>query len=92
MIPGDPMHPAERGERIATLWRLAGTDAVLSCLVYRLSNGFQLCVELPTVTIVRERFVLEPRVLARAEVLRRSLKRRGWRDAPDGPDGNLPLS
>jgi hypothetical protein len=80
------MRPAESGELIATLWRLTGDNATIACLVYRMSDGFELAVESPAATIVRERFMLEPRALSRAEALRQSLRRRGWRDAP-APSG-----
>jgi hypothetical protein len=80
------MRPAERGERIATLWRLTGDGATIACLVYRMSDGFELSVESAAATIVREPFMLEPRALSRAEALRQSLRRRGWQEAPASSD------
>jgi hypothetical protein len=69
--------------RIATLWELAWDDDRLTCAVYRRGGQLQLRVESETATIVSERFDLQPRMLARSQALRNSLKRRGWHDFHD---------
>lgn len=66
---------------VATLWQLACDDDRLSCTVYRDQDGLQLRVESPTTIILSESFELQPRLLARTQALRASLKRRGWRDS-----------
>ena len=66
--------------RIATLWELAWNDDRLTCAVYRRDGQLQLRVESETATIVSEPFDLQPRMLARSQALRNSLKRRGWHD------------
>ena len=66
---------------IATLWQLAWNEERLSCTVYRHNDGFQLRVESPTAVIVNEPCELQPRMFARTQALRASLKRRGWRDS-----------
>jgi len=65
---------------VATLWRLALKDDRLSCLVFRHRDGFELRLESSTAVILTERFDLEPRMLARTNALRASLRRRGWRE------------
>ena len=65
---------------IATLWELTWKDDRVTCAVYRLERGLQLRLESPTATILSEPFDLQPRMLARSQALRNSLKRRGWRD------------
>jgi hypothetical protein len=47
-------------------------------VVYRTARGFELAVESPSAVVVKERFALQPRALARAYALKESLKRRGW--------------
>ncbi len=66
---------------VATLWQLAWDDDRLSCTVYRNTDGLHLRVESPTAILLSEPFELQPRVLARMQALRESLKRRGWRDS-----------
>ena len=66
---------------VATLWRLAWNDDRLSCAVYRAGGGLEMRLETGTHTILTEPFELRPRVLARMQALRRSLKRRGWEDS-----------
>lgn len=74
--------PDTGGERpIATLWQLAWNEERLSCTVYRHNDGFQLRVESATAVIVNEPCELRPRMFARTQALRASLKRRGWRDS-----------
>jgi hypothetical protein len=63
---------------LAVLWRLRLNDNRIACRVYRNGATLQLCVESPSAVIVRERFELEPRALARARMLRANLERRGW--------------
>ncbi|MBI2189651.1 MAG: hypothetical protein HYU37_21410 [Acidobacteria bacterium] len=68
---------------VATLWRLALNDACLSCTVYRHDDSFELRLESSTAVILTEHFDLQPRMLARTEALRASLRRRGWREMSD---------
>jgi hypothetical protein len=67
---------------VATLWQLAWNDDRLFCTVYRHSDGLQLRVESASTVIVSEPFELQPRMFARTQALRDSLRRRGWRDVP----------
>jgi hypothetical protein len=70
-------------ERVATLWQLTWADAqVLACSIYRDAAGFEMRVESNGVLVVGERCELQPRAIARAQALRLSLVRRGWREAP----------
>ena len=62
------------------LLELEWNDNRLSCAVYRRGNGLELRVESAIAVIVTEPFVIEPRALARAQMLRDDLKRRGWTD------------
>jgi hypothetical protein len=62
------------------LWELEWNENRLSCAVYRRGNGLELRVESAMAVIVTEPFVIEPRALARAQMLRDDLKRRGWTD------------
>jgi hypothetical protein len=66
---------------VATLWQLAWDDDRLTCTVYRGADGLQLRLESSTAIILSEPFELQPRVLARMQALRASLKRRGWHDS-----------
>jgi hypothetical protein len=70
---------------VATLWQLALKEDQLFCTVYRHGDGFQLRLESTTAVILIEPFELQPRMLARTEALRASLKRRGWQDALSPP-------
>jgi hypothetical protein len=70
----------EGGPPLATLWQLALAEDRLFCSVYRHDAGLQLRVESSSAVILSEPFELQPRVLARTQALRESLKRRGWRD------------
>ena len=72
--PGDTTRP------LATLWQLALAEDRLFCTVYRQDDGLHLRVESASAVILSEPFELQPRVLARTQALRESLKRRGWRD------------
>ena len=73
---------AKADERpIATLWQLALNDDRLSCTIYRHENGFQLRVESATTVILTEPVELQPRMFARTQALRASLKRRGWKES-----------
>lgn len=67
---------------VATLWQLTWNEDRLYCTVYQDQEGLLLRVESPTTVILTEPFEVQPRLLARTQALRRSLKRRGWRDAP----------
>ena len=68
-------------ERIAVLWQLAWDDSVLACSVYRDARGFEMRVESNGIVVTEERCDLQPRTIARANALRSSLVRRGWRDS-----------
>lgn len=65
---------------VATLWRLAWNDDRLSCAVYRRRDKLEMRLETGGRTILTEPFEIRPRMLARMQALRRSLKRRGWQD------------
>jgi hypothetical protein len=82
-VPDKPARGDQDGppRPLATLWQLALAEERLFCAVYRNADGLQLRVESPTNVILAEPFDLQPRVLARTQALRESLKRRGWRDA-----------
>ena len=67
---------------VTTLWRLAWNGDAIACCVYRNHAGLQLRVESGSATILNEPFDMQPRLLARTQSLRESLKRRGWQDAP----------
>ena len=69
-----------RSEPLAVLWQLQWNDNRLLCAVYRSASGLQLRVESAMAVIVDEPFVIEPRALARAHMLRDDLIRRGWSD------------
>jgi hypothetical protein len=66
---------------VATLWKLAFNGDRLSCAVYRAATGLEMRLETATQTILAEPFELRPRMLARMQALRRSLKRRGWEES-----------
>ena len=66
---------------VATLWQLAWKDDRLACAVYRSGDSYELRIESGSQTVLAEPFDLGPRMLSRTEALRRSLERRGWRDA-----------
>ena len=63
------------------LWQLSSNDASIACGIYRDDAGLELRVETASAVILRERFELQPRMLARAQTLRASLQRRGWTDS-----------
>ena len=67
---------------IVTLWRLAWNDDRLACTVYRDGEGLQLRLESATAVILAEPFDLQPRMFARTQSLRESLRRRGWQETP----------
>ena len=66
---------------LATLWKLTFNDDRLSCAVYRAGKGLEMRLETRRETILKEPFEIRPRMLARAQALRQSLKRRGWRES-----------
>jgi hypothetical protein len=55
-------------------------DDRLSCAVYKAAVGLEMRLETGTGTILAEPFEMRPRMLARLQALRRSLRRRGWED------------
>ena len=65
---------------VATLWQLAMAKDRLFCTVYRNDAGLQLRLESATAVIMSEPFDLQPRMMARTQALRDSLKRRGWQE------------
>ncbi|MGE0443634.1 MAG: hypothetical protein AB7P99_00290 [Vicinamibacterales bacterium] len=66
---------------VTTLWRLAWRGESVACCVYRNDAGLQLRLESASATILSEPFEMQPRMLARTQALRDSLKRRGWQDS-----------
>ena len=72
--------PRRSRRPVATLWQLVWNDERLCCAVYRVGKGLELRLESSTRTILTEPFDLQPRMVSRTEALKRSLKRRGWRD------------
>jgi len=73
--------PGQRKQRpVALLWNLAWNGDRLSCAVYRSRAGLEMRLESDTRIILAEPFELSPRMLARTNALKRSLKRRGWQD------------
>ena len=70
-------------EPVATLWRLAWNEDWISCAVYHHGPGLEMRLESRSNVIMSEPFELRPRMLARMQALRSSLKRRGWQDLPD---------
>lgn len=73
-------------ERVATLWQLAWSDGnVIVCHMYRDATGFEMRVESNGVIVAGERCDLQPRTIARAQALRGSLVRRGWREHATTP-------
>lgn len=66
------------------LWQLVWNEDRLSCAVYRAGAGLEMRLECGTRTLLTEPFELVPRMLARTQALRRSLKRRGWQEIPAG--------
>ena len=74
------MRPRRKAPPIATLWQLAWNDERLCCAVYRSGAGYELRLESATRTVLTEPFDLQPRMISRTNALKRSLKRRGWRE------------
>ena len=66
---------------VATLWQLTWNGDQVSCTIYRNGAGFELRLESETAVILSEPFELQPRMLARTQSLRESLKQRGWRES-----------
>jgi hypothetical protein len=73
--------PDPREARVVTLWHLAWNDDRVACVIYRNTKGFELRLESPKGVILREPFDMQPRLMARTKALRKSLMRRGWREA-----------
>ena len=67
---------------VATLWQLAWNRDRIKCVIYRDGSGLELRVESQNAVILTEPFDLQPRMLARTQALRDSLKRRGWQESP----------
>lgn len=66
--------------QVATLWQLAWNDDRIFCTVHKNTDGLQLRLESSNSVILSEPFELQPRMLARMQALRASLKRRGWQE------------
>lgn len=74
--------------RITTLWELVWNGDRLRCAVYRCGTigprvtrpQFELRLQSGAKTLFSEPFDLGPKAVSRTEALRRSLKRRGWRE------------
>lgn len=79
IIPGSVLNDVRP---LATLWQLALKDERLFLTVYRDNEGLHLRLESRTAVIMTEPFDMQPRMLARTQALRNSLKRRGWTDPP----------
>jgi hypothetical protein len=65
---------------VARLWQLRWNGDSVSCTIYRQGQDFELRLESPTAVILAEPFELQPRMLARTQSLRESLKQRGWKE------------
>ena len=65
---------------VAKLWQLRWKDDSVSCTIYRHGKDLELRLESPTALILAEPFELQPRMLARTQSLRESLKQRGWKE------------
>ena len=65
---------------VTTLWQLALAKDRLFCTIYRNEGGLQLRLESADAVIMSEPFDMQPRMMARTQALRESLKRRGWRE------------
>jgi hypothetical protein len=79
-VPDATTNSAFPARPIATLWKLGWEGASVACVIYRHQTGLQLRLESPTATIMNEPFEMQPRMFARTQALRDSLKRRGWQD------------
>jgi hypothetical protein len=75
-----------RTRPIATLWHLTWNGNRVSCVVYRSSKGLELRLESGAQTLLTQPFELKPRKLSQTEALKRSLKRRGWREERHQPE------
>jgi hypothetical protein len=65
---------------IATLWQLSWNDDQLSCAVYKSQTGLEMRLEAGSQILFSQPMELGPRMVSRMDALRRSLKRRGWKD------------
>jgi len=75
-----PAMTIPRDGRTSTLWNLILNDNRVSCVVYHGPNGMELRIESAKGTILTEPFDMQPRSMARTRALRKSLKRRGWKE------------
>ena len=73
--------PTSREGHVSTLWNLSFNGDRVTCVIYHGSHGMELRLESPTGIILSEPFDMQPRAMARTRALRKSLERRGWRDA-----------
>ena len=63
------------------LWEVEWEGQRLRCAIYRTGAGLQMRLESGTAVVMAEPFEMQPRAIARTRLLRRSLTRRGWREA-----------
>jgi hypothetical protein len=68
---------------VAKLWQLRWNDDSVSCTIYRHGKDLELRLESATAVILAEPFELQPRMIARTQSLRNSLKQRGWKELPN---------
>jgi hypothetical protein len=59
---------------------MAWNDSRVSCAIYKAGDGLEMRLEAGTRLLLAEPFELGPRMVARVQALRRSLKRRGWEE------------
>ena len=67
---------------MTVLWQLAWEEQVLSCAIYRTAAGMELRLESPHAVVLAVPCGMQPRLVARLERLKATLKRHGWQDAP----------
>jgi hypothetical protein len=72
-----------KADPVATLWQLTWNDDRVSCAIYKAGKGLEMRVETATRILFAEPFELGPRMIARVQALRQSLKRRGWQELED---------
>ena len=69
-------------QRVTVLWRLSWEEQTLSCAVHRTEGGFELRLESPTGVVLAVPYDIRPRLMARFDRLKATLKRHGWREEP----------
>ena len=71
-----------RSRLVTVLWKLSWEQQTLSCVVYRTKIGLELRLESGTGVVLTEPYDIRPRLTARFNRLKATLKRHGWRDEP----------